>query len=449
MRIALLAPPWIPVPPPGYGGVEAVVALLANELHRRGHAVTLFAAPGSHSDAEVRTLLDRAHPDEIERSLYEADHVARAFAAIDAAGRAGRPFDVVHDHCGFVTLAMADRLSVPVVHTLHGPFTPATSAFYAHHAGKAQVVAISQTQLDSAPAGLRAAGVVPNPIDARDWPLVEAKGDYLLWVGRMAPVKGPHRAVEAARLAGMPLVLAGPVQPGQEAFFEREVRPHIDGHRVRYAGEIAGERKRRLFANARALLMPIRWPEPFGMVMVEAMVCGTPVIAFAAGAATELVREGVTGLLVEDEADMARACLEVAAIDPVACRESVVERFDVRRVAALYEAIYRRAAAARAVGASLVPATALSAGPGASSTTVGPPSGASSSTGLRPRGASGSRVAPAARRAAPALGARTAQLQRRAAPAGAARRATPSRRHATTSGASRSGAGAGDEVTAS
>src|SRR5580692_6712045 len=142
LRIAMLAPPWLSVPPPGYGGVESVVSVLTEALVRRGHAVTLFCAPDSVSSAEVVTLLDEPHPDEIERSLYEVDHVAQAFAAIDRAPHDDR-FDVVHDHCGFTALAMADRLDTPLVHTLHGQFTDATAAFYERHESKATLVAIS------------------------------------------------------------------------------------------------------------------------------------------------------------------------------------------------------------------------------------------------------------------------------------------------------------------
>jgi glycosyltransferase involved in cell wall biosynthesis len=154
LRIAMLAPPWIAVPPAGYGGVESVVDALTEALVRRGHAVTLFCAPGSKSSAEVMPLLEVPHPDEIERSLYEADHVARAFDLIDGARGKDR-FDLVHDHCGFTALAMADRLRTPLVHTLHGPFTAETGSFYARHGHKGALVAISRAQLAAAPAGLQ------------------------------------------------------------------------------------------------------------------------------------------------------------------------------------------------------------------------------------------------------------------------------------------------------
>jgi glycosyltransferase involved in cell wall biosynthesis len=310
---------------------------------RRGSEVTLFCAPGSTSTARVVSVLDDTHPDEIERSLYEVDHVAQAFAAIDRA-HGGRPFDVVHDHCGFAALSMADRLATPVVHTMHGQFTPATSAFYGRHESKATLVAISRTQRATAPESLAHVEVIPNPIELRAWPMRERKEDYLLWVGRITADKGPHRAIAAARAAGVPLVIAGVVQPGEQGFFDREVAPHIDHERVRFLGEIGGARKRSVFAGARALLMPISWREPFGMVMVEALACGTPVIAFPSGAASELVVDGRTGFLVEDETAMAAAVGGLGRIAPRDCRAWVAEHCDVTVVAGAYESAYHGAA---------------------------------------------------------------------------------------------------------
>ncbi len=355
LRVAMLAPPWISVPPPGYGGVESVVSALTEALVGQGHAVTLFCAPGSASSAKVVTLLAESHPNEIERSLYEIDHVVRAFDAIEAAAQRGRfSFDVVHDHCGFTALALADRIDVPFVHTLHGPFTPSTAAFYAHHGHKAALVAISQAQLASAPPGLEPLCSIPNPIDLGAWPLTERKEDYLLWVGRITPEKGPHRAILAARAAGVPLVMAGVIQPGQQVFFDREIAPHIDGDRVRFLGEVGGSVKRSLFANARGLLMPIRWAEPFGMVIVEALACGTPVIAFPEGAARELVVHGETGFLVDSEQAMADAVSQLPAIAARACRTWVAEHCDVEVVASAYAETYRTVAhqAAELVAAS-------------------------------------------------------------------------------------------------
>lgn len=325
------------------------MSALTDALVGHGHDVTLFCAPGSRSSARVVPLLEEAHPEEIERSLYEVDHVAQAFAKIDLAE--DQPFDVVHDHCGFTALAMADRLDTPFVHTLHGQFTAETAAFYVRHGHKAALMAISRAQLASAPNGLRSVGVIPNPIDVRAWPLRERKDDYLLWVGRITAEKGPHRAIAAARAAGVPLVLAGVIQPGEQAFFNREIAPHIDGEDVRFLGEIGGAVKLAAFAGARALLMPIRWEEPFGMVMVEALACGTPVIAFAEGAARELVRDGKTGFLVENEQEMSAAVDRLACIAPRDCRAWVAEHCDIDVVAAAYERAYRSVAHVCAAGA--------------------------------------------------------------------------------------------------
>jgi glycosyltransferase involved in cell wall biosynthesis len=348
VRIAMLAPPWIPVPAPAYGGIEEVVRLLCDGLTARGHAVTLFAPPGSESRADVVPVLEEPHPDEIQKAQFEADHVARAFGEIDAAGARGEPYDVIHDHVGHTALAMADRVSAPLVHTLHGPFTEPARCFYAEHGHKARIVAISRAQLEAAPPEMGGGSVVYNPIDCAEWPYREEKEDYLLWIGRMSPDKGPQRAIAVAREAGAPLVLAGPVQPGQEAFFAAEVEPRLGRDGIEYVGEAGAERKRELYQGARALLMPIRWPEPFGLVMVESLACGTPVIAFPEGSAPEVVEDGVTGFVVEDERAMAQAVERLGAIDPADCRDACERRFGVPAVVRAYEEVYRAAMAVHA-----------------------------------------------------------------------------------------------------
>jgi glycosyltransferase involved in cell wall biosynthesis len=349
-RIAMLAPPWIPIPPPGYGGIEEVVALLCDALVERGQDVELFCAPGSSSKANVRPLLPVSHPESIERSLFEADHVGRAFEAFDDASRRGEPFDLVHDHCGYTPLAMADRLGTPLVHTVHGPFDRDTSEFYGHHGRKAGIVCISQAQAATAPSGVDLRGVVHNPIDVESWPVGLYKQDYLLWLGRFTPEKGPQRAIHVAKAARRPLVLAGVVQPGHERFFATEIEPHIDGDMIQFVGEVGGARKQRLFADAFAFLMPITWPEPFGMVMVEALSAGTPVLAFPNGAAPEIVEHGKSGFLVKNEDEMSAIVDQAGRLDPLDCRQSA-ERFVPDRVAARYEAVYAAAVERRRAAA--------------------------------------------------------------------------------------------------
>jgi glycosyltransferase involved in cell wall biosynthesis len=187
---------------------------------------------------------------------------------------------------------------------------------------------------------------VHNPIDVEAWPVGIHKQDYLLWLGRFVPEKGPQRAIAVARETGRPLILAGVVQPGHERFFATEISPHVDGEQIRFVGEVGGSRKQQLFADAYAFLMPIKWPEPFGMVMVESLAAGTPVLAFAHGAAPEIVEHGKTGFLVEDEHEMAAYVEEAGKLDPLDCRGGA-ERFSPDRVAARYEGAYHQAAGTR------------------------------------------------------------------------------------------------------
>jgi glycosyltransferase involved in cell wall biosynthesis len=340
LRIAVVAPPWISIPAPDYGGIEEVVRLLCQGLVELGHDVTLFAAPESESDARVVEVLDEPEPEQIEHSLVEAAHVGSVFDRIDAARIAGSGFDVVHDHCPAVALAMADRLIEPFVHTLHGPFDDERAELYRRQGHKATLVAISEAQRTQAPDGIDCQHVVPNPIDLDEWPFGHPKTDELLFLGRMDEDKGPHRAIEAAQRVGSRLLLAGPVQQGGEEFFAAEVEPHVDGDHVRYIGAVGGEEKRSLFARARGLLMPIDWPEPFGLVMIEALATGTPVVAYRRGAAPEIVVDGENGFLVEDVDEMAAAIDRLDEIEPNRCRASVTGRFDVATVCAAYEHVY-------------------------------------------------------------------------------------------------------------
>jgi glycosyltransferase involved in cell wall biosynthesis len=338
VKIAMLAPPWIEVPPKNYGGIEAVVALLTEHLIALGHDVTLFCSPGSRSKATIVNPLGRSYEDQIGKSLQETDHVLQSLEYVKDAG----DFDVVHDHTT-IAAALAKYCKIPLVHTMHNGHAGDRGDFYCRHGSSANLVAISEAQKNTAPKSLKVSGVVPNPIDVTEWHFKSHKRPYALWMGRFDPAKGAHLAIFAARIAQIPLLLAGPIQPGQEHYFEQEIKPHLDDVNVRYVGSVGGKRKKMLYANAKVLLMPITWNEPFGMVMVESLASGTPVIAFPYGAATEIVIDGVNGYQVADAAAMADAMTDLEEIDPNECYSSVVTRYNPQAIAEGYVDMYEKA----------------------------------------------------------------------------------------------------------
>lgn len=336
MRIALVAPLWETTPPRAYGGIERMVAWLADGLVARGHRVTLFATGDSHTTATLRAieaspLRGRGLDAWCERAA-EVRHLALALAAV----RAG--FDVVHNHHGYSGAAMGELAGVRMVTTLHGPVPAAHGPYYASFPAH-PYVSISDAQRSACP-GLRYVATVHNGIDTRHLTPGGRSHGYVLFLGRIAEEKGTHLAIAAAHQAGLPLVLAAKVDPADRAYFEQHVAPAIDGSAVRYVGEVAGTAKRDLLRGALALLHLVQFEEPFGLVMAEALACGTPVIGTPRGAVPEVVREGVTGFLVRDAAQAAAALSRLDTIDRAACRADAVARFDVARMVDGYEAVY-------------------------------------------------------------------------------------------------------------
>jgi glycosyltransferase involved in cell wall biosynthesis len=336
MRIAQIAPPWIAVPPEGYGGTEWVVKHLCDGLVTRGHDVHLYATGDSHTAAQLHALFPAQMPGEIGRTPYDARHVAWA---LDEIARDGG-FDVVHDHSGFLSIAFGGELRARMVHTVHCAFDPAAFGFYEQFRAALGYVSISDFQRTLGPSGMRWAATVYNALPVDGWPCRERKDDYLLAFGRVCEDKGFHLAIEVARRTGSRLLMAGVVQEWYRDYFERRIAPEVDDEQIVYLGEVSDAQKRDLFAGARAFLFPILWPEPFGIVMIEAMAAGTPVIALRNGSVPEVLQEGIGGFVCDDVDAMVAAVSRLDEIDPAACRASVTDRFSVERMAVGYEAVY-------------------------------------------------------------------------------------------------------------
>jgi glycosyltransferase involved in cell wall biosynthesis len=339
MRIALIAPPWYTIPPSGYGGIEWVVALLADGLTELGHEVTLFAAPGSDTRARLVSPLDEMPPAEaIGDPWYEASHIVSVYEH-------GDEFDILHDHTGPVGVSVGALSDCPTIHTLHGPFTKQTLMLYSRVARQHWFVAISESQRSMAPENLRWAGVVYNGIPMDRYPFREDKDDFLFFLGRADEEKAPHLAIEAARRAGRRLVMCVTIKNERERrYWEANVEP-ILGDDVELHGECPNDQKADLLARARALLFPIQWEEPFGLVMIEAMACGTPVIAWRNGSVPEVVADGETGFIVSSVDEMAAAVDRVGELDPHTLRAWVEQRFSAEAMVAGYERAYERALA--------------------------------------------------------------------------------------------------------
>jgi glycosyltransferase involved in cell wall biosynthesis len=334
MRIALVAPPFIPVPPVKYGGTELFLSHLAQGLQRRGHDVIVYANGDSRVSCELRWRYRHAQWPVVEPAaaqLKNADHAA--WAIHDAAMHA----DVLHLNDA-VAIPFTTFVDVPAVATLHHPHEPILSDLYTKYPA-VQYVAISEAQARREP--MPRTHVIHHGIVLDDYTVSAQKDDYVAFLGRMAPCKGAHLAIEAARLAGVRVKLAGEIQPVFRHYWETQVRPHIGGG-AEYVGEADLRQKNELLGRARALLFPIEWEEPFGLAMVEAMACGTPVLAFGRGSVPEIVNDGVSGWICRDVSEMADR-ITSTAIAPESCRAWVERHFSSERMVDRYLETYDRA----------------------------------------------------------------------------------------------------------
>jgi len=348
MRIAQVAPPFESIPPARYGGTERIVSLVTEELVRRGHDVTLFASGDSTTDARLVPTVDTALW-RIEDVRDTLPYWAITAGEVYRRARAGE-FDVVHSHLDFHAYACAALVDTPTVTTLHGRLDlPDLARLYARFPD-AGVISISNSQRQFLP-DLNWLGTVYNGVDTDLLEFSPRQGDYLVYVGRISPEKALDRAIKVAQLAGLPLKVAARMplrdrnDPNVRAdwdYYEGVVKPLMQGGHVELVGEVGDAEKPELFGNALGLIFPIDWPEPFGLVMAEALACGTPVVARRRGSVPEVITHGLTGLIGETDEELAALCGSLHTIDRRACRAEAERRFSVAAMTDGYEAVYRQ-----------------------------------------------------------------------------------------------------------
>jgi len=335
MRIGVIAPPWLPVPPPAYGGLESAVDRLARGLARAGHDVLLAAAANSTCPVDLDPGMEKVSPDApiTGDTITELAHVAKAYAAMSG-------MDVIHDHTIAGPLYRHRPVGVRVVVTNHGPFDPRPNLLFSNMQSDTTIVAISHHQASTA-CDVQIDRVIYHGLDVDDI-AVGPGGTYAAFLGRMCEDKGPRQAIEVARLAGMPLKIAAKMREEAElCYFRAEVEPLL-GSDIEYVGELDEACKYQLLGNAIVLLNPIQWAEPFGLVMIEALACGTPVVATRAGSVPEIIQDGLTGFIRDDLAGLAQSLLRANDLDRKVCREVAETQFSTARMVADHVELYRQ-----------------------------------------------------------------------------------------------------------
>lgn len=343
MRIGMIAPLEMRVPPVAYGGIELVVSLLTEELVRRGHDVTLFASGDSVTDARlVPACSTHLRGTSHHKGILNMMNVATCLARADS-------FDVIHNHTVYEGMAMAELACRPMLSTLHWTLYEDWPRVFAHYQGWYNT--LSRSFKRQLPFKHGFVGVIHNGLDVDSYPFNgnAGRGDHLLFLSRLSREKGAHLAISVARRLGRRLVLAGNVASDDEEYFRTSVLPQIDGDQVQYVGEVDYDRKRDLLQQAHCLLAPLAWEEPFGLFMVEALACGTPVIGLNRGSVPEVVKHGETGFVVDTLEEMAAAVGRVDSIDRWRCRLDAQTRFNYRTMVDRYLAAYERVASGAGV----------------------------------------------------------------------------------------------------
>jgi glycosyltransferase involved in cell wall biosynthesis len=336
MKIAQVAPLWERVPPVTYGGIELVVSRLTDELVRRGHDVTLFAS----GDSETLAQLDAANPHALRLDSHIKEGMMYELLQSSHIYKRASEFDIIHSHLGVWALPLASLVSTPTVHTLHGIFTDDNSKLFSLHASQSYVsISNAQRKLD-----LNYVSTVYNGLILEEYPFFETpeQPPYLAFLGRFSAEKGPQHAIAIAKKTGLRLKMAGKVDTVDSKFFEKEIAPHIDGEQIEFLGEVNHSQKIQLLGNAAITLFPITWSEPFGLVMIESMATGTPVIGINMGSVSEVVAHNKTGMVCESYEQMADVIPDVLKLNREDCRKHVKDNFTVTQMANGYEAVYEQ-----------------------------------------------------------------------------------------------------------
>ena len=339
MRVAQLAPLAESVPPKLYGGTERVAAWLVDELVELGHHVTLFASGDSRTRGELHAVWPRA----LRLGKKGADPNAACAVLLEAVAKRAKEFDVIHAHIDWLPLPLLSRLGVPFLTTMHGRLDLPGLGDVVRDFPRAPFVSISDNQRLPLP-GANWTATIQHGLPLNLFLPSYEEGRYLAFLGRLAPEKGPEDAIRIAHAVQRPLRIAAKIPRGETAFFKKRLEPLIAGKDVQLIGEVDDTKKQPFLAEAAALLFPIDWPEPFGLVMIEAMACGTPVIAYRSGSVPEVIEDGVTGFIVENEEQAISAVHRLEQLDRRTIRSRFEERFSATRMAKAYEGLYRQLA---------------------------------------------------------------------------------------------------------
>ena len=346
LRIAQVAPLWFTIPPKGYGGIERIVAMLTEELMQRGHEVTLFASPGSVTSARLISVFDKSLSEANipwSNPIWNLRNLSRAFEMAEDG-----KFDIVHCHLDLWGLFFQGIVQTPIIHTMHNPLyrTNADATkddrlrLFGEEAHRTDIVFISESARKNSMVEFSKGRVIYNGIDLEHFRFNKKGGEHFIWIARMNKHKGVENAIAVCERLNIKLLLAGRIDPTQQEYFEKVIKPHIN-KKIQYVGELKDNELSDFYGNAKALLYPIEWEEPFGLVVAEAMACGTPVIAYKRGSMEELVKNGESGFVIESDIEkLIEAMGKIDQIDRSAVRRQAKDNFSKERMVDEYEKLY-------------------------------------------------------------------------------------------------------------